>query len=114
AAVALLRCVERGDLSLLTPVSHIMPDFAKRGKDRVTVGQVITHTAGLGMAQAPLPVDQLGDLDKAVAAICELPLESTPGEIVSYSAMMGFTILADVVRRLDPAKRPFRTIMHED
>jgi CubicO group peptidase (beta-lactamase class C family) len=113
-AVALLRCVERGDLSLLTPVSHIVPDFAKRGKERVTVGQILTHTAGLGMAQAPLPVDQLGDLDRAVAAICEVPLESTPGEIVSYSAMMGYTILADVVRRLDPAKRPFRTIMEED
>jgi CubicO group peptidase (beta-lactamase class C family) len=113
-AVALLRCVERGEVSLLTPVSHVIPEFARRGKERVTIGQVLTHTAGLGMAQAPLPVDQLGDLQKAVAAICELPLESTPGEIVSYSAMMGFTLLAEVVRRLDAAKRPFRTIMAQD
>lgn len=113
-AVALLRCVERGEVSLLTPVAHVIPEFARRGKERVTIGQVLTHTAGLGMAPAPLPVDQLGDLGKAVAAICELPLESAPGEIVSYSAMTGFTILAEVVRRLDAAKRPFRTIMAED
>lgn len=113
-AVALLRCVERGEVSLLTPVAHVIPEFARRGKERVTIGQVLTHTAGLGMAPAPLPVDQLGDLQKAVAAICELPLESAPGEIVSYSAMTGYTILAEVVRRLDAAKRPFRTIMAED
>src|SRR5882672_12800547 len=94
-AVALLRCVERGQVSLLTPVAHVIPDFAKRGKERVTVGQILTHTAGLGMAQVALPIDQIGDLGKAVAAICDLPLESTPGEIVSYSAMMGFTVLAD-------------------
>lgn len=113
-AVALLQCIERGELSLLTPVSAIIPEFAKRGKERVTIGQIITHTAGLGMAPAPLPVNELGVLEKAVAAICELPLESTPGEIVSYSAMTGFTILAEVVRRLDKKGRTFRALMKEE
>ena len=113
-AVALMRCVERGQISLLTPVAAIIPEFGKRGKERVTVGQILTHTAGMGMAQAPLPVDQLGILEKSVAAICELPLESTPGELVSYSAMMGYTILGEVVRRLDAKGRPLRKILEED
>ena len=113
-AIALLQCVERGDLSLLTPVAQIIPEFAKRGKDKVTVGQVLTHTAGLGMAPVALPVDEIGVLAKSVAAICELPLESTPGELVSYSAMTGFTILAEIVRRLDMKKRDFRKIMADD
>lgn len=113
-AVALLRCIERGELSLLTPVAHIIPEFARRGKERVTVGQILTHTAGMGMAQAPLPVEELGVLEKSVAAICDMPLESAPGEIVSYSAMMGYTILAEVIRRLDAKKRPFRKIMDEE
>jgi len=113
-AIALLQCVERGDLSLLTPVAHIIPEFAKRGKDKVTVGQVLTHTAGLGMAPVALPIDEIGVLAKSVAAICELPLESTPGELVSYSAMTGFTILAEIVRRLDAKKRDFRKIMADD
>jgi CubicO group peptidase (beta-lactamase class C family) len=113
-AIALLQCVERGDLSLLTPVAYIIPEFAKRGKDKVTVGQVLTHTAGLGMAPVALPVDEIGVLAKSVAAICELPLESTPGELVSYSAMTGFTILAEIVRRLDAKKRNFRKIMADD
>jgi CubicO group peptidase (beta-lactamase class C family) len=78
------------------------------------VGQILTHTAGMGMAQPPLPIDQLGQLEKSVAAICELPLESTPGEQVSYSAMMGFTILGEVVRRLDARGRPLRKILEQD
>lgn len=113
-AVALLQCIERGDLSLLTPVAQIIPEFAQRGKSLVTVGQILTHTAGLGMAQAPLPVDQIGQLEKSVAAICALPLESAPGEIVSYSAMTGYTILGEVIRRLDAKKRPLRKILEED
>ncbi len=113
-AIALLQCVERGDLSLLTPVAYIIPEFAKRGKDKVTVGQVLTHTAGLGMAPVALPIEEIGVLAKSVAAICELPLESTPGELVSYSAMTGFTILAEIVRRLDAKKRDFRKIMTDD
>lgn len=113
-AVALLRCVERGEVSLLSRVAQFIPEFAARGKERVTVGQLLTHTAGLGMQPAPLPLDQLGQLEKCVAAICHLPLESTPGDIVSYSASTGFTILGEIVRRLDARNRPFRKILEED
>jgi CubicO group peptidase (beta-lactamase class C family) len=77
-ATALLRCVQRGDVSLLTKVAEIIPEFAKRGKEGVTVGHIITHTAGLGMAPAPIPIPDLGVLEKSVAAICDLPLETPP------------------------------------
>ena len=113
-AVTLLQCVERGELSLQAPVASIIPEFAQRGKSLVTIYQILTHTAGMGMAYAPLPVERLGNLDECVAAICGLPLESTPGEVVSYSASMGFTILAEVVRRLDAKKRTFRAILKEE
>ncbi len=113
-AVALLQRVERGQISLLTPVAQVIPEFAQRGKGLVTIGQILTHTAGMSMNQPALPVDQLGQLDKSVAAICALPLETAPGEQVSYSAMMGYTILGEVVRRLDAAGRPLRTILDED
>ena len=113
-AVALLQKVERGELSLLTPVAAVIPEFAARGKERVTIGQILTHTAGMGMGVAPLPVEKLGNLQECAAVICALPLESAPGERVSYSASMGFTILGEVIRRLDGGKRPFRQILREE
>ena len=36
-----------------------IPELAMRGKERVTVGQVITHMDGLGMAQPPVPIEHL-------------------------------------------------------
>jgi len=113
-AVALLQRAERGQISLLTPVAEVIPEFAQRGKSLVTVGQILTHTAGMGMGTAPLPVEKLGNLQECAAAICALPLESTPGELVSYSASMGFTILGETIRRLDEKKRNFREVLAQD
>jgi len=113
-AILVLQCIERGELSLLTPVVQVIPEFAQREKSRVTITHILTHTAGMGMGYAPLPVERLGNMDECVAAICALPLESTPGEAVSYSASMGFTILAEVVRRLDAQRRPFRQILQDE
>lgn len=113
-AVALLQKVERGDITLLTPVASIIPEFAAREKGRVTIGQILTHTAGMGMSPPPVPVEKLGDLRECAKAICALPLESSPGELVSYSASMGFTILGEIVRRVDGGKREFREIVQQE
>lgn len=113
-AVALLQKVERGDVSLLSPVASIIPEFAAREKGRVTINQILTHTAGMGMGPAPLPVEKLGDLRECAKAICALPLESSAGETVSYSASMGFTILGEIIRRVDGGKREYREILKQD
>lgn len=113
-AVALLQKVERGDVSLLQPVASIIPEFAQRGKDRVTVYQLLTHTAGMSMGPAPLPVEKLGNLEECAKVICGLALESTPGESVAYSASQGYTILGEIIRRVDGGKRRYGQILRED
>lgn len=113
-AILVMQRIERGEISLLTPVAEVIPEFAARRKDRVTIGHLLTHTSGLTPGYAPLPVDRLGNLEEAVAAICTLPLVSTPGEQVSYSVAMGFTMLAEVVRRLDGSRHSFRQMLRED
>jgi CubicO group peptidase (beta-lactamase class C family) len=113
-AVALLQKVEQGHVSLLSPVASIIPEFAAREKGRVTINQVLTHTAGMSMGPAPLPVEKLGDLRECARVICGLALESTAGESVAYSASQGFTILGEIVRRVDVQKREFREILRQD
>ena len=113
-AVALLQKVERGDVSLLSPVASIIPEFAQRGKERITVYQLLTHTAGMSMGPAPLPVEKLGDLQECAKAICGLAPESTPGETVAYSASQGFTILGEIIRRVDGGKRRYGEILKQD
>lgn len=113
-AVALLQKVERGDVSLLSPVASIIPEFAQRGKERITVYQLLTHTAGMSMGPAPLPVEKLGDLQECARVICGLAPESTPGETVAYSASQGFTILGEIIRRVDGGKRRYGEILQQD
>lgn len=110
---AVLGCIERGRLSLTTRVADVIPEFAARGKGRILVHQLLTHTSGV-VSAPPLPPEQFGDLATFVAAVCATALDSRPGSRVAYSVFAGHAILAECVRRLDPDGRPFRRIVAED
>jgi CubicO group peptidase (beta-lactamase class C family) len=51
AAAVLIR-VDRGELSLTTKVADIIPEFGCKGKQRITVAQLLSHTAGLSAGLA--------------------------------------------------------------
>lgn len=111
----LLNRIERGDLSLTTRVADIIPEFGARGKERITIAQMLTHTAGLPATLPPmLPPDQLGNLEAVVAATCAAVPECLPGARVNYSAIVAHAVLAEVVRRVDGSTRSFRQIVDED
>lgn len=113
-AVAVLRAVERGDVQLTTRIADIVPGFAANGKQRITLAHILTHTGGMPLGLPPIPLDQMGDLDANMAAICAIAPQSRPGDAVSYSASIGYAILGDVLRKTDRAGRGYRQIMHED
>jgi len=46
-ALVALVLIDKGLLDPARPVSHYWPEFAAAGKDRVTVAQVLSHSAGL-------------------------------------------------------------------
>lgn len=57
-ALMIARCVERGRLDYEAPVSAYWPAFGQAGKGRITVGQLMSHQAGLsGFAEAIDPTD---------------------------------------------------------
>lgn len=113
-AVAVLARVERGELALTTPIADVVPEFGNRGKQRITVQHLLTHTSGLPGALPPVASELLGDLATMVAAICEQGLETRPGRTVSYSALSAHALLAEVVRRLDGGERRFRDIVADE
>jgi CubicO group peptidase (beta-lactamase class C family) len=109
-AVLVLQRVERGETRLNTPVCEIIPEFGARGKQRITIGQLLCHTGGLPASFPAVPAEKIGDLDAVVAAVCDVGLEAVPGEEVSYSPIMAHAVLGQVVRRLDGGKRRLRDI----
>ncbi|MCC6763782.1 MAG: beta-lactamase family protein [Deltaproteobacteria bacterium] len=112
--VALLMRIDRGEIALTTPVAEVLPEFGTCGKQRITVSQLLTHTAGLATGLPPLPMESLGDLSAFVAAACRQPLEATPGSSVHYSAITAHAVLAEIVRRLDGGTRRFRDVLDAD
>jgi CubicO group peptidase (beta-lactamase class C family) len=112
--VLALSCIERGDLSLTTRVTEIIPEFKGGDKDSVTLLHVFTHTAGSPPVLFPVEAKLMGNMDAVIAAICKLDLVSVPGTKVSYSPLWGHAILGEVIRRLDSRKRALRDIFQED
>ena len=113
-AVLVLQRVERGEARLNTPICEIIPEFAARGKQRITLGQLLSHSGGLPASFPAVPAEKIGDLDAVVAAVCDVALEAVPGEEVSYSPIMAHAVLGECVRRLDGGKRRLRDIAREE
>ncbi|HJN92657.1 MAG TPA: serine hydrolase domain-containing protein [Dehalococcoidia bacterium] len=113
-AIALLQRVDRGDIQLFTPVAEVIPEFATKGKQHVTIVQLLTHTAGLPAATPPMDPALTGDTTAVALAVADQPLQTTPGRIVSYSPIGAFAVLGEIVRRLDGGTRAFRQILEED
>jgi CubicO group peptidase (beta-lactamase class C family) len=109
-SATMLQCVERGDVRLNTPVCEIIPEFATKGKQRATVGQLMSHTAGLAGGFPPVAPEDQGILDTVVAAVCNTAADAVPGEETSYAPIMAHAILAECVRRLDGGNRKYRDI----
>ncbi len=113
-AVTVLARIERGELALTTPVADVIPEFGNRGKQRITIFQLLTHTSGLAAAMPPIPPELMGNLDATIAAICEQGLDARPGTVCNYSALSAHALLAEIVRRLDGRERRFRDILADE
>ncbi|MBI1237878.1 MAG: serine hydrolase [Alphaproteobacteria bacterium] len=113
AVAVVLNFVERGLLSLTTRVSDVIPAFGCRGKEDVQLWHLLTHTSGVITQIPPLPPEMLFNLQAFVDYICQHPAENVPGSRVNYAILAGHAVMAEMVRRVDGAKRSFRDIQRE-
>jgi CubicO group peptidase (beta-lactamase class C family) len=113
--VMALRLIEQGRIALTTRIAEVIPAFGANGKQRITLHHVLTHTSGMPLGWPPgITFATQSDLDANMAAIYGMAPVSVPGEVVSYSAAIGYAILGDLIRKLDPQGRSYRQIMNED
>jgi len=113
--VLTFRCIERGLFALTTSVSDIIPEFAGRGREKITIYHLMTHMSGLPSVLTPKEGMYIDRLDEIIAALCAnvFPTEP-PGQHVAYSPMCNHALLGEVCRRVDEKNRSYRDIVHED
>jgi CubicO group peptidase (beta-lactamase class C family) len=92
---------ERGALHLDDRVSEFIPEFARHGKERITLRHVVAHRAGIpNLPPDAMDLDLIASPEKIVARICDLRPVSRPGRLLAYHAVSGGFLLAEVVRRV--------------
>jgi CubicO group peptidase (beta-lactamase class C family) len=97
-AVAVL--VDRGLISYADEVATVWPEFARAGKERTTVAQLLSHQAGLpGFAEPTTIAGQL-DFEACVGKLERQAPVWTPGEATSYHAMTYGWLAGEVIRRV--------------
>jgi CubicO group peptidase (beta-lactamase class C family) len=113
--ILIFQAIERGLLTLTTPVAKIIPEFAGGLRDRITVFHLLTHSAGLPSMFEARPGMYIDRLAEVIAAICQvaLPIEA-PGVRVDYAPLFNHALLGETARRVDLKKRSYREILHED
>ena len=89
--------VEQGKVDLEAPLSRYLTEFTGKGREKITIRQLLTHTSGLrpSMSRPDLPAGYTAVIEQA---LLEAPV-NPPGSMIVYSDI-NFMFLAELVRRV--------------
>lgn len=96
-ASAIWKLMGQGAIEVDRLVSDYFPEFAGQGKERVTVEQVMCHTAGF--AQAPMGPPQWWRRDDRIEQMRRWHLDWEPGSQYTYHPTSAHWVLAELIER---------------
>jgi CubicO group peptidase (beta-lactamase class C family) len=103
---------ERDVVHLGDRVTDYVPEFAGGGRDAITIGQVLSHRAGIPqLPRDMLDLERLEDPERIIEAIPRLRSVHRPGAAVAYHTVSGGFVLGEVVRRA--TGKDIRTVLAE-
>ncbi|WP_440071046.1 serine hydrolase domain-containing protein [Streptosporangium sp. OZ121] len=91
---------ERGLLDVTAPVADVWPEFARRGKERVTVEHLLTHQVGLPVIEEEVPVEEFEDQAAIADRLAGQEPIWEPGTAHGYHALTYGFLVGEVVRRV--------------
>lgn len=91
---------ERGDIDLLDPISHYIPEYGVNGKRNATIYQLLSHRGGIPSLDGDFDPELLYDVDAIVAELCKARPVSRSGHRVAYHALTGGYILGEIIERV--------------
>ena len=100
-ALLVHRLAEQGAISLDDPVAAYWPEFARHGKEAVSIRQVLQHRSGLPVARSvPEDVLAMTSWDRSVRHIEQARLRCPPGQVPAYHYLTYGFILGELVQRV--------------
>lgn len=102
-AVAIMQYVEKGKLNLDSKLSEILPEYPFINADKMTLRQILSHTAGLsnymGHPDYQKKKNEYTKIDDFLKLALEVPPAGAPGEKFEYSNT-GFIVLGKIIEKL--------------
>lgn len=104
---------ERHLVHLDDPVATYLPDFARRGKESITLRHVLTHRAGVPRIPPELAdPNLLAHPDQILSLLCEQAPSWRPGRKLGYHALTGGFLLGAVIERV--TGKSLRQVLHDE
>ena len=92
---------QEGLLHIGDPVAHYLPEFARHGKEHITIGHVLSHRAGVPMVPAEaFDLDRAGDWEHLRELMYDSRPQWRPGKWQGYHAVSGGNLLGEIVREV--------------
>lgn len=112
-AMLVHRLAGRGAFGLDDPLAAHWPEFGARGKDTITIREVLQHRSGLPYAKS-LRRDALlaPDWDRSVRALAGARPHWPPGQVPAYHVLSYGFLLGELVARV--TGRPFREVLRSE
>ena len=83
---------ERGALHIGDPVAEYLPEFARNGKEGITIGHVLSHRAGIpNIPREVLDLDQISDWEYQRELMYDAQPIYRPGKRQAYHAVSAAT-----------------------
>ncbi len=100
-AICIAMLVEQGKLSYDDTVAQHWPEFAAADKGGITVGQMMSHQAGLIAVDAPVDFDQIMAVTPVVEALQDQTPSWEPGTAHGYHAITYGWLAGELLARVD-------------
>ncbi|KIQ08068.1 hypothetical protein RU01_21680 [Rhodococcus sp. MEB064] len=99
-AGAMLVLVDRGLVALDEHVATYWPEFARHGKGDITIGDVLSHRAGLPIVDSAVSVDDLLDPEAMAARLADQAPRWLSASRASYHSLTYGWLCGEIVRRV--------------
>lgn len=100
-AMVVHKLAERGKLDVEDRVAEYIPEYGRHRKDRITIGHVLAHRAGVAsLPREALELDTVNDREFLLEVVCDAKPVLPPGMVLAYHAVSGGFILHEIVRRV--------------
>jgi CubicO group peptidase (beta-lactamase class C family) len=114
AAMTLAIAHSHGWLDYDERVCTYWPEFSQRGKETVTVRQLLAHQAGLFAFNEPVDREVVADLDQLALVMARQSPAWKPGTRQAYHAISIGFYEGELLRRVDPLHRSLGQFFQEE